>query len=55
MAGDLPISTLLRTVADAIIEVFLLCIVGYYLARKGIIDADAKRKLNKIVSFSFLQ
>jgi predicted permease len=52
MAGDLPVWTLLLTIANAIIEVFLLSIVGYYLARRGIIDTDAKRKLNKIVSYS---
>ncbi|GAA99562.1 uncharacterized protein L969DRAFT_73659 [Mixia osmundae IAM 14324] len=39
---------LLRVVADAIIEVFLLCIVGYVLARKGIVDDKTKKRLNHL-------
>ncbi|GAA5899220.1 hypothetical protein JCM6882_009287 [Rhodosporidiobolus microsporus] len=43
-----PLPTLIGVVVESILEVFFLCLVGWYLARKGIIDDKAKKTLNKI-------
>ncbi|KAA1067620.1 hypothetical protein PGT21_011637 [Puccinia graminis f. sp. tritici] len=43
---------IIKTVTASILEVFLLCLAGYVLSRKGIIDSKSKNTLNKInVSF----
>ncbi|KAJ9107705.1 hypothetical protein QFC21_001165 [Naganishia friedmannii] len=49
----LPVKTLLWTVAESIIQVFLLCVVGYILARTGVLDKATQRKVNVLnVSFA---
>ncbi|WAQ92308.1 hypothetical protein PtA15_16A214 [Puccinia triticina] len=43
---------IIKTVTASILEVFLLCLAGYVLSVKGIIDSKSKNTLNKInVSF----
>lgn len=39
---------LLSVTAQAILEVFIICLVGYIGGRKGAIDAKTKRTLNKL-------
>ncbi|KAL7423264.1 hypothetical protein Q5752_002564 [Cryptotrichosporon argae] len=46
--NTVPIQTLLVTVFESIIEVFLLCMAGYVLARSGVTDKATQRKLNVI-------
>ncbi|WVQ83865.1 hypothetical protein IAT38_006009 [Cryptococcus sp. DSM 104549] len=48
MSQDIPVRTLLLTVFDSIIEVFLLCLAGYVLSRAGVTDKATQRKLNVI-------
>ncbi|KAH8113849.1 membrane transport protein-domain-containing protein [Phellopilus nigrolimitatus] len=43
-----PIVLLLRTVFEAILEVFLLCLAGYILARKAILDKRTQKQLNRL-------
>ncbi|KWU41790.1 auxin efflux carrier [Rhodotorula sp. JG-1b] len=43
-----PLPTLIGVVVQSIVEVAILCAVGWYLARRGIVDAKAKKTLNKI-------
>ncbi|GAA5977805.1 hypothetical protein JCM11641_006078 [Rhodosporidiobolus odoratus] len=43
-----PLPTLIGVVVESILEVFFLCLVGWILAKKGIVDDKAKRTLNKI-------
>ncbi|ORX33480.1 membrane transport protein-domain-containing protein [Kockovaella imperatae] len=43
-----PVRTLLVTVFESIIEVFLLCMAGFILARAGVTDKATQRKLNVI-------
>ncbi|KAH8926824.1 hypothetical protein BT69DRAFT_1238568 [Atractiella rhizophila] len=43
-----PILVLVKTVVFAILEVFILCTVGYFLSRQGIVDDRMKKGLNKI-------
>ncbi|PIL23170.1 hypothetical protein GSI_14479 [Ganoderma sinense ZZ0214-1] len=38
-----PIGPLLKTTFDSILEVFLICIAGYILARKGILDKNTQK------------
>ncbi|ODO03074.1 hypothetical protein I350_05919 [Cryptococcus amylolentus CBS 6273] len=45
---SVPIKTLLLTVFNSIVEVFLLCVAGYILARSGVTDKATQRKLNVI-------
>ncbi|ORY25349.1 membrane transport protein-domain-containing protein [Naematelia encephala] len=45
---EVPIRTLLVTVFESIIEVFLLCLAGYILSRAGVTDKATQRKLNVI-------
>ncbi|WVQ76735.1 hypothetical protein IAR50_006409 [Cryptococcus sp. DSM 104548] len=45
---SVPFKTLLLTVFDSIVEVFLLCAAGYILARAGVTDKATQRKLNVI-------
>lgn len=47
-SGPNPTGLLISVIIDAILEVFFLSLVGYTLARKGIIDDKAKKTLNKI-------
>ncbi|KAH9441107.1 hypothetical protein MJO29_015482 [Puccinia striiformis f. sp. tritici] len=43
---------IIKTVTASILEVFLLCLAGYVLSLKGVIDSKSKNTLNKInVSF----
>ncbi|KAI1783297.1 membrane transport protein-domain-containing protein [Ganoderma leucocontextum] len=46
--GGTPIRPLLKTTFDSILEVFLVCIAGYILARKGILDKNTQKKLNRL-------
>ncbi|GHJ90117.1 hypothetical protein NliqN6_6519 [Naganishia liquefaciens] len=51
--SSLPVRTLLWTVAESIIEVFILCVVGYILASTGVLDKQTQRKVNVLnVSFA---
>ncbi|THH06127.1 hypothetical protein EW145_g4297 [Phellinidium pouzarii] len=43
-----PIVLLLKTVFEAILEVFLLCLAGYLLACKGILDKKTQKQLNRL-------
>ncbi|GAA5943451.1 uncharacterized protein JCM15063_006475 [Sporobolomyces koalae] len=43
-----PLPALIAVVFESILEVFVLCLVGWYLAKRGIINAPAKKTLNKI-------
>ncbi|KAI5118167.1 hypothetical protein M0805_005789 [Coniferiporia weirii] len=43
-----PIVLLLRTVFEAILEVFLLCLAGYLLSRKGILDKRTQKQMNRL-------
>ncbi|WWC59132.1 uncharacterized protein I303_101680 [Kwoniella dejecticola CBS 10117] len=43
-----PIKTLLVTVFESVVEVFLLCLAGYTLSRAGVTDKATQRKLNVI-------
>ncbi|KAG0144538.1 hypothetical protein CROQUDRAFT_659863 [Cronartium quercuum f. sp. fusiforme G11] len=46
--SSLDLFLIIRTVVGSILEVFFLCLVGYILARKGIISSQSKTTLNKI-------
>ncbi|KAG1763696.1 membrane transport protein-domain-containing protein [Suillus occidentalis] len=46
--GDSPIWSLLSTVFQSILEVFLLCLAGYILAWRRIIDKPTQRVINHI-------
>ncbi|ORY92885.1 membrane transport protein-domain-containing protein [Leucosporidium creatinivorum] len=43
-----PLPALIAVVVESILEVFFLCLVGWILARKGIVDDKAKKILNKL-------
>ncbi|KAL5499077.1 hypothetical protein ACEPAH_1595 [Sanghuangporus vaninii] len=43
-----PIGVLLRTVFEAILEVFLQCVAGYVLAKRGILDKKTQKQLNRL-------
>ncbi|KAK4701246.1 catalase, partial [Phenoliferia sp. Uapishka_3] len=43
-----PVGALILVVVNAILEVFFLCLVGWILARKGIVSPAAKKTLNKL-------
>ncbi|KIP06466.1 hypothetical protein PHLGIDRAFT_90850 [Phlebiopsis gigantea 11061_1 CR5-6] len=45
---DNPILPLLQTVFESILEVFLLCVAGYILARKGVLDRPTQKQLNRL-------
>ncbi|OBZ67550.1 putative transporter C5D6.04 [Grifola frondosa] len=45
---DAPIVPLLKVVFESILEVFLLCIAGYFLARRGVLDKVTQKKLNRL-------
>ncbi|KAI0918349.1 hypothetical protein AcV5_002356 [Taiwanofungus camphoratus] len=45
---DTPIGPLLSTVFQSILEVFLLCLSGYVLAAKGILDRKTQKQLNRL-------
>ncbi|KAI0717049.1 membrane transport protein-domain-containing protein [Earliella scabrosa] len=47
MAGT-PIWPLLQTVFESILEVFIICLAGYILAWKGILDRNTQKKLNRL-------
>ncbi|WVR04361.1 hypothetical protein IAU60_001362 [Kwoniella sp. DSM 27419] len=46
--NSVPIKTLLVTVFESIVEVFILCLAGYVLSRAGVTDKATQRKLNVI-------
>ncbi|KAF5369074.1 hypothetical protein D9758_003057 [Tetrapyrgos nigripes] len=48
MRESLPIGPLLLTVFTSILEVFLLCLAGYILAWKGILDKKTQKQLNRL-------
>ncbi|GAA6059616.1 hypothetical protein JCM10212_005115 [Sporobolomyces blumeae] len=43
-----PLPAILLVVIESILEVFFLCLVGFILARRGTVDATAKKTLNKL-------
>ncbi|THH12276.1 hypothetical protein EW146_g7772 [Bondarzewia mesenterica] len=43
-----PIWPLLKTVFSSILEVFLICLAGFVLARKGILDKGTQKQINHI-------
>ncbi|GJE85291.1 hypothetical protein PsYK624_013700 [Phanerochaete sordida] len=45
---DTPIGPLLKTVFESILEVFLLCLAGYILARRGVLDRPTQKQLNRL-------
>ncbi|KDQ58330.1 hypothetical protein JAAARDRAFT_664661 [Jaapia argillacea MUCL 33604] len=45
---DTPILPLLRVVFESILQVFLLCVAGYILARRGILDKKTQKQLNRV-------
>ncbi|WVQ68916.1 uncharacterized protein L199_007125 [Kwoniella botswanensis] len=45
---SVPIKTLLVTVFESVVEVFLLCLAGYILSKAGVTDKATQRKLNVI-------
>ncbi|THH30965.1 hypothetical protein EUX98_g3221 [Antrodiella citrinella] len=47
MSGT-PVGPLLTTVFESILEVFLLCVAGYILARKGVLDRPTQKQLNRL-------
>ncbi|KAI0760585.1 membrane transport protein-domain-containing protein [Fomes fomentarius] len=47
MAGT-PIGPLLSTVFESILEVFIICLAGFILAQKGILDRNTQKKLNRL-------
>ncbi|KAI0787689.1 membrane transport protein-domain-containing protein, partial [Fomes fomentarius] len=47
MAGP-PVGPLLKTVLNSILRVFFVCLAGYILAWRGILDTDTRRKLNRV-------
>ncbi|KAJ7284539.1 membrane transport protein-domain-containing protein [Mycena rebaudengoi] len=46
--SDSPILPLLVTVFTSILEVFLLCLAGYILAGRGILDKKTQKQLNRL-------
>ncbi|TCD63083.1 hypothetical protein EIP91_006010 [Steccherinum ochraceum] len=48
MGDGTPVGPLLKTVFESILEVFLLCVAGYILARKGILDRKTQKQLNRL-------
>ncbi|KAI0064285.1 hypothetical protein BV25DRAFT_1852854 [Artomyces pyxidatus] len=47
-ASGTPIRALLTTVFGSIIQVFLICLAGYILARRGILDKKTQKQVNHI-------
>uniref|UniRef100_A0A0W0GCJ6 Endoplasmic reticulum auxin efflux carrier n=1 Tax=Moniliophthora roreri TaxID=221103 RepID=A0A0W0GCJ6_MONRR len=45
---SLPLGSLLLTVFTSILEVFLLCLAGYILASRGILDKKTQKQLNRL-------
>ncbi|WRT65095.1 uncharacterized protein IL334_002037 [Kwoniella shivajii] len=45
---SVPIKTLLITVFESVVEVFILCLAGYILSSAGVTDKATQRKLNVI-------
>lgn len=43
-----PLLPLLKVTFESIFEVFLLCIAGYILARKGVLDRPTQKQLNRL-------
>ncbi|KAI5118168.1 hypothetical protein M0805_005790 [Coniferiporia weirii] len=43
-----PIGLLLKTVFEAIVQVFLLCFAGYLLARRGVLDKKTQKQCNRL-------
>ncbi|KAJ7116499.1 auxin efflux carrier [Mycena epipterygia] len=46
--ADSPFLPLLATVFTSILEVFLLCLAGYVLAARGILDKKTQKQLNRL-------
>ncbi|KAF9788658.1 membrane transport protein-domain-containing protein [Thelephora terrestris] len=43
-----PYWSLVVTVFESILEVFILCVIGYILAKRGILDKKTQRQLNRL-------
>lgn len=43
-----PLPTLIGVVVQSIVEVAILCAVGWYLAKRGIVDAKAKKVCKRV-------
>jgi predicted permease len=48
MVAETPIGPLLQTVFTSILEVFLLCLAGYVLAGRGILDKTTQKQINRL-------
>ncbi|KAH9923023.1 auxin efflux carrier [Amylocystis lapponica] len=48
MTDTTPIGPLLQTVFESILEVFLLCVAGYVLAVRGVLDKKTQKQLNRL-------
>jgi len=46
--GSTPVWILLKTVFQSILQVFLICLAGWYLARRGILDKKLLKQLNRL-------
>ncbi|OSX61260.1 hypothetical protein POSPLADRAFT_1182402 [Postia placenta MAD-698-R-SB12] len=46
--NDTPIGPLLQVVFDSILEVFLICVAGYILARTGVLDRKTQKQINRL-------
>ncbi|KAG6872496.1 hypothetical protein C0995_009358 [Termitomyces sp. Mi166 len=47
-ANSTPVAALLLTVFNSILEVFLLCLAGYILAKQGILDKKTQKQINHL-------
>jgi predicted permease len=48
MVAETPIGPLLQTVFASILEVFLLCLAGYVLAGRGVLDKKTQKQINRL-------
>ncbi|KAF9459670.1 membrane transport protein-domain-containing protein [Collybia nuda] len=47
-SSQTPVGALLLTVFTSILEVFLLCVAGYILAGRGILDKKTQKQINRL-------
>lgn len=43
-----PFWPLIQTVFESILEVFILCIAGFFLARQGVLDKKTQKQINRL-------
>ncbi|CCM04774.1 uncharacterized protein FIBRA_06965 [Fibroporia radiculosa] len=46
--SDTPVGPLLKTVFQSILEVVIVCVAGYVLARRGVLDKKTQKQLNRL-------